>query len=137
MQSANFILALIVLTFSLYGCGAPPAANPSAPDNSAATTEPDAEHANHAHGDHAGHAQSGPASKSDMDKIKSELAKLPPEDRASAEKQHVCPVSGEMLGLMGAPMKIDVKGRQVWICCESCKDPLLENPDKYLAKLNN
>jgi len=28
------------------------------------------------------------------------LAKLSPADRASAEKQHVCPVTGKMLGTM-------------------------------------
>ena len=81
---------------------------------------------------HHGHAGDG---QSDMEKMKAELAKLSPEDAASAEKQHVCPVSGKMLGTMGAPQKIDVKGQDVWICCAGCKDPLLEKPDEYLAKL--
>lgn len=66
---------------------------------------------------------------------RAELAKLPPDDAASAEKQRVCPVSDELLGSMGAPIKVDVSGRQVWICCEGCKDSLLEKPDEYLAKL--
>ncbi len=70
-----------------------------------------------------------------MEKMKAELAKLSPEDAASAEKQHVCPVSGKMLGTMGAPQKIDVNGQGVWICCAGCKDQLLEKPDEYLAKL--
>lgn len=70
-----------------------------------------------------------------MEKMKAELAKLSPEDAASAEKQHVCPVSGEMLGTMGAPQKIDVNGQMVWICCAGCKDQLLEQPGKFLAKL--
>lgn len=74
---------------------------------------------------------------SDMEKMKAELAKLSPEDAASAEKQHFCPVSGEMLGVMGAPQKVDVNGQQVWICCAECKDKLLANPDEYLAKLKN
>ncbi|WP_460166783.1 hypothetical protein [Thermostilla marina] len=51
-------------------------------------------------------------------------------------KQHICPVSGEMLGSMGTPIKVDVSGRQVWICCEGCRDSLLAEPDKYLAKLD-
>ena len=50
-------------------------------------------------------------------------------------KTHICPVSGEMLGTMGAPLKIDVNGQQVWICCDACKDKLLASPDEYLAKL--
>jgi hypothetical protein len=82
-----------------------------------------------AHPDHAD------ASQSDMDTIHAELAKLSPEDAASAEKQHVCPVSGEMLGLMGPPVKVDVNGQQVWICCEGCRDQLLADPEQYLAKL--
>ena len=44
-------------------------------------------------------------------------------------------LTGEMLGTMGAPKKIDVKGQQVWICCDDCKDDLLKNPDEFLAKL--
>jgi len=67
--------------------------------------------------------------------MKAELAKLSPEDAASAEKQHMCPVTGEMLGTMGAPEKVDVNGRQVWVCCDGCKEDLLASPDEYLAKL--
>lgn len=70
-----------------------------------------------------------------MGTMKAELAKLSPEDAAAAERQHMCPVSGEMLGTMGAPLKIDVKDQQVWICCDGCKDKLLASPDEYLAKL--
>ena len=72
-----------------------------------------------------------------MEKMEMELSKLSPADAASAEKQHICPVSGEMLGTMGAPIKLDVNGQQVWICCEGCRKRLLENPDKYLAKLRS
>lgn len=90
------------------------------------------------HGDHAGHAttsgqeQRGP---SDLDKMRSELQKLSPEDRDSVEKQRICPVTGKMLGTMGPPQKVDVRGRQVWICCPGCRDELLNNAENYLAKL--
>lgn len=73
---------------------------------------------------------------SDMEKMKAELAKMSPEDAASAEKQHFCPVSGEMLGSMGAPIKVDVIGESVWICCDGCKQKILDNPDEYLAKIH-
>ncbi|MCH5374058.1 MAG: hypothetical protein JJ992_08780 [Planctomycetes bacterium] len=72
---------------------------------------------------------------SDMDKMTAELAKLSPEDRASAEKQHFCPVSGKMLGTMGEPYKVEVQGQQVWLCCSGCESQLRENPDEYLAKI--
>jgi YHS domain-containing protein len=64
------------------------------------------------------------------------LADLSTEDRTIAIKQAVCPVSGEKLGMMGVPVKMDVKGHTVFLCCPSCKDELLGNPDEYLAKLN-
>lgn len=64
------------------------------------------------------------------------LAKLSAEERALAEKQKICPVSGEPLGTMGTPKKIDVKGQPVFICCDGCEEKLLANPDEYLAKLN-
>lgn len=95
------------------GCNSnpnPPAANPPATGGSA----------------------TGP---SDMEKMKAELAKLSPEDAASAEKQHVCLVTDKMLGTMGPPLKVDVDGKPIWICCEGCRDELLTNKDTYLAKL--
>ncbi len=67
--------------------------------------------------------------------IASAMAELSAEDRAAAEKQKTCPVGGEPLGSMGAPFKVAVEGRDVFLCCEGCKEALLENPEKYLAKL--
>jgi hypothetical protein len=63
------------------------------------------------------------------------FAELPADDRALAEEQKICPVSDEALGSMGAPIKIDVQGKPVFICCEGCKEELLAKPDEYLAKL--
>ena len=63
------------------------------------------------------------------------LAKLSPEDRALAEKQKVCPVSGERLGAMDKPVKITVKGQTVFLCCAGCENAIKKDPDKYLAKL--
>ena len=64
------------------------------------------------------------------------MAELSVEDRALAVKQKVCPVSGEALGKMGAPLKMEVKGQTVFLCCAGCKDKLLASPDEYLAKIN-
>jgi hypothetical protein len=57
-------------------------------------------------------------------------------DRKAIEVQKVCPVQGEPLGSMGEPIKVTVKGRDVYLCCEGCRDPLLADPDKFLAKLD-
>jgi YHS domain-containing protein len=67
--------------------------------------------------------------------IEKALASLPAEDQAAARAQRVCPVSGEALGSMGPPVKVEVEGREVFICCENCKAELEADPDKYLAKL--
>jgi hypothetical protein len=67
--------------------------------------------------------------------IAAALAELSPEDRALVEKQLVCPVGGGKLGSMGAPIKVDVKGQSVFICCEGCREELLRNADEYLVKL--
>ncbi len=63
------------------------------------------------------------------------FSKLSPEDRALAEQQGVCPVTDMPLGSMGTPIKVTVNGRPVFICCEGCRESLLAEPAKHLAKL--
>lgn len=63
------------------------------------------------------------------------LTGLSLEDRALVEKQGICPVAEYSLGSMGTPQKVDVNGTPVFICCEGCREQLLSEPDKYLAKL--
>lgn len=65
------------------------------------------------------------------------LAELSEADRESALQQKLCPVTGEPLGSMGAPLQVQVKDRSVWICCDGCEGRLKKDPDKYLAKLKN
>lgn len=72
--------------------------------------------------------------------IANTFAKLSPDDRALAEKQVICPVAGGPLGKMGVPPKVmvptaDGGERPVFICCEGCREELLAEPEKYLAKL--
>jgi hypothetical protein len=78
--------------------------------------------------------ENSPANENEME-IKEALAKLSPEDRALAEKQETCPVTGERLGSMGAPIKVTVKGREVFVCCEGCVNELRDNFAKYEEKL--
>jgi YHS domain-containing protein len=125
--SLAFSLGLIV---AVEGC--------SSTDSDSANTQataPDSEMPPQNAGDHD-HAQHGQGVKTDMEKMSEALVSFSEEDRQSAMKQHICPVSGEMLGTMGAPQKVEVQGKTVWICCDGCKDKLLADPDKYLAKLN-
>lgn len=128
-------IVLTAVSFALYGCGSTSKEVEETLNPATDTSEEHDGHGDHMHDDHGMHDDHTDHGKADMEKMKAELAKLSPEDAASAEKQHFCPVSGEMLGTMGAPVKVDVNGQQVWICCEGCKDKLLANPDEYLAKL--
>lgn len=124
MQSTSLFGAIVLAFVSVgfYGCGSP-------------STDTDPKSMSDGHDDHGEHGDHSMNGQSDMEKMKASLAKLSPEDTASAEEQHICPVTGEMLGTMGAPKKIEVNGQQVWICCDGCKDKLLADPEKYLAKL--
>lgn len=122
-----------VVSLPLLGCGPAAQTEPSpepAPAGADGHTE-DMEHSAHDHGEHSHPGEAGQAD----EKVKAELAKLSPKDAASVQKQRSCPVSGELLGTMGAPIKVDVNGQQVWLCCGGCKESLLEDPERYLAKL--
>lgn len=56
--------------------------------------------------------------------IEKALASLSTEDRALAAKQRVCPVTEEPLGSMGTPVKVHVRGRDVFLCCKGCEGEL-------------
>lgn len=121
-------LALAV-AFGISGCGSS-ATTKSTTSTTAATERHQASHEN-GNNAIANHPESSAANAD----ITAALAELPADDKTLAEKQKVCPVSGELLGTMGTPIKIDVKGQPVFICCEGCKEKLLSTPDEYLAKL--
>jgi hypothetical protein len=58
----------------------------------------------------------------DEDTIKANLAKLDPADRKLAEEQKFCAVETEnRLGSMNAPIKVEINGEPVFLCCKSCK----------------
>jgi hypothetical protein len=68
--------------------------------------------------------------------VRAQRAKLSAEDRALVDAQEWCVIStDERLGAMGAPIKIEVKGQPVFLCCSGCKERALRDPDKTLARL--
>lgn len=108
------------------GCGSPqskgpPKSPPSSPATPGKTSETEGE--------------SGKAAMAAETEPLEGLKELSAEDRAAAEKQRICPVSGELLGAMGKPYKVTVQEQTVFLCCQGCEETLRKNPEKYLAKL--
>jgi hypothetical protein len=67
------------------------------------------------------------------DEVVAERAKLSPEDRALVDAQEWCVVSPEeRLGSMGPPLKLDIKGQPVFVCCKGCKRKAESEPEKTL-----
>ena len=66
-----------------------------------------------------------------------EIKQLPDEEQPLALAQVICPVTDYKLGSMGVPPKVIVNGETVYICCEGCREDLLEQPAMYLAKLQD
>ncbi|HWE40276.1 MAG TPA: efflux RND transporter periplasmic adaptor subunit [Isosphaeraceae bacterium] len=52
------------------------------------------------------------------------------------EEQQICPVTGLKLGSMGDPIRVEVQGRSVWVCCPACPAKLKAEPSKYLPRLD-
>ena len=68
--------------------------------------------------------------------VVAERGKLSAEDQALVEAQQWCVVNtDELLGSMGPPLKLTIKGQPVFICCGGCKKKAESDPDKTLAKL--
>ena len=110
--TARLVPVLLVIALLNVGCGREQPAPPRT--NGASTMATD-------------------AAKSEINEA---ISQLPVEDQAAAREQRFCPVSGEPLGSMGAPIKMEVQGRKVFICCAGCEDALRSEPEKYLAKLD-
>ena len=77
-----------------------------------------------------------PSTPEDSDsKVKAGLSKLAPADRQLAEAQNTCPVlDGSRLGSMGAPVKLVLDGKPVFVCCGGCTDKANAEPGKTAAK---
>lgn len=49
-----------------------------------------------------------------------ETGQLSEHDQLHIAIQKICPVSGEKLGAMGSPIKVDAGGQHVFLCCKGC-----------------
>lgn len=63
------------------------------------------------------------------------LAKLPMEERKAVEAQKYCAViNTSLLGSMGAPIKLEIEGKPVYLCCGGCTKKAQADPAGTLAK---
>ena len=75
----------------------------------------------------------------ELAEIEKSFAPLSPEDRKLSEEQVICPVTEVRLGTMGmgTPIRVDVNGTPVMICCEGCRKGLLKDPEKNFQILKD
>jgi Cu(I)/Ag(I) efflux system membrane fusion protein len=67
-------------------------------------------------------------------RVQAALAKLSPEDRRLAEAQGFCAVeNGNRLGAMGPPVKVEIEGEPVFLCCTGCEEEARAHPAQTLA----
>jgi hypothetical protein len=113
-------LALVSVTLLFTGCSKAPA---PAPTQTPANT---AEHADATEPD---------------DEVAKAIAELPEAERPIALAQKYCPVAAmeghdNLLGGMGAPVKVTLDGKDVYLCCEGCKEAAEKDPAATLAKVD-
>lgn len=88
----------------------------------------------HQHGTSAG-GHPEPVEESVEESLERQLARLGSDDRELARRQKICPVTGEPLGSMGVPLKIEVEGQSVFLCCAGCTSAVRKAPQEILKKL--
>lgn len=91
-------------------------------------------------GGHAGHAHgaTGTVSNSaatDDALWEQNVGKLPTADRETALRQRTCPITGKPLGSMGVPVKLEVEGQSLFVCCAGCTAAVRQDPQAALGKL--
>jgi len=65
--------------------------------------------------------------------IAASMAALAKADRTAAEAQKFCAAQDTIrLGSMGPPVKVTLKGKEVFVCCPACKATAEKNPDLTL-----
>lgn len=64
-----------------------------------------------------------------------EIKQLPDSEQALAIEQIICPVTEYKLGSMGIPLKVEVDGEVIFVCCAGCKEDVVSEPAIHIAKI--
>lgn len=81
-------------------------------------------------------AAPSPAAAEDAEKeIAAAIDQLDAADRDAARAQRWCPVAlKNRLGAMGTPVKVELEGKQVFLCCEQCLKQARDSAKATVAK---
>ncbi|OYW24474.1 MAG: hypothetical protein B7Z55_02095 [Planctomycetales bacterium 12-60-4] len=61
------------------------------------------------------------------------MLKLSDSDLEAVLTQRTCVISeNNRLGSMGPPVKLEIDGQPVFVCCEGCRDTALKQPGETL-----
>lgn len=63
------------------------------------------------------------------------ISQLGPEDQELARSQKFCPVADSHLGSMGVPVRIELEGEVVFLCCDGCVETAKSDPAATVAKV--
>ena len=70
-------------------------------------------------------------------KLKVVLAKMSPEDQQRVKQQGFCAIlTQNRLGSMGTPIKLNIEGKTLFLCCNGCSEEATTNPTATLATLD-
>jgi len=68
-------------------------------------------------------------------KASASMKKLSAKDRSAAEAQKYCAIANKsFLGSMGTPIKLELEGKPVFLCCKGCVKKANADPAATLAK---
>lgn len=77
----------------------------------------------------SGLARSAPLQEEVDPEVEEALNSLSAEDQVSARRQKFCVVQEKsLLGSMGPPIKIEINGQSLFLCCDGCKKTALKDP---------
>lgn len=131
MQASSlFVLGLVLGALAVFGVRAV-AFSEAESDASHAdhvSPEPHVSHADHA--SHEDHAATGPADASDAP-AGHERAPVADDDRPP--ENEICPVMGNPVD---PKVYVDYQGRRIGFCCPGCDATFLQDPEKYLKKVD-
>jgi hypothetical protein len=115
---SRLVLGLVLL--GIAGCGAEPSSPEKLVRDAEDAERPQAEHRELA----------------ELQKNLDAVSRLAPEDQQLAKLQGFCAVfTTSPLGSMGTPVKLELNGETVFLCCAGCKGKALRNPELALANV--